>query len=160
AGSLSDIGCFSFYPSKNLGGFGDAGAVVTNDLVLAERIRALSNHGRSAHDHFRHESIGGNHRLDGLQAALLSVKLKRLDAWNAKRREVAAWYDSLLAGWRLEPVQIAPGACSNAHLAVFQSDHRNHIRQRLKADGIASAVHYPIPCHLQPALARMTVPFL
>src|SRR5262249_55117468 len=89
AGSLSHAGCFSFYPAKNLGAFGDAGAVVTNDLALAERIRSLSNHGRSHENPYRHDLVGANHRLDALQAAILSVKLRRLDAWNTGRRRAA-----------------------------------------------------------------------
>jgi dTDP-4-amino-4,6-dideoxygalactose transaminase len=159
-GSLSHVGCFSFYPAKNLGAFGDAGAVVTDDWTLAERIRSLSNHGRSHLDQYRHESIGGNHRLDGLQAAILSVKLKRLDAWNAARRRVADWYNALLAGIPVEPVQTAADAVSNYHLAVIRSEHRDHIRQQLLADGITTLIHYPIPCHRQPALASANSPHL
>jgi dTDP-4-amino-4,6-dideoxygalactose transaminase len=160
AGSLSHVGCFSFYPGKNLGAFGDAGAVVTNDRTLSERIRSLSNHGRSHHEHYQHESIGGNYRLDGLQAAILSVKLKRLDAWNAARRRVANWYNALLAGIPVEPVQTAPDAISNYHLAVIRSEHRDHIQQQLLANGIMTSIHYPIPCHRQPALVSANSPHL
>ena len=98
AGSLSRVGCFSFYPGKNLGAFGDAGAVVTDDLTLAQKIRSLSNHGRSDGDSYRHELIGANHRMDALQAAILSVKLTRLDDWNSGRRRAATRYESALAG--------------------------------------------------------------
>ena len=156
AGSLSHVGCFSFYPGKNLGAFGDAGAAVTNDWALAERIRSISNHGRARDEHCRHEYIGGTHRLDALQAAILSVKLGRLDAWNDGRRGVAAWYQPLLRELAVEPVHTAAGACSNCHLAVIQSPHRDHIRQRLRAEGIATAIHYPIACHRQPALGSLT----
>lgn len=160
AGSLSHVGCFSFYPGKNLGAFGDAGAVVTNDWALAERIRSLSNHGRTRDDHCRHECLGGTHRLDALQAAILSVKLGRLDAWNDGRRRVAAWYEQLLRELAIEPVHMAAGACSNCHLAVIQSQHRDHIRQRLRAESIATAIHYPIACHRQPALSSLNAPSL
>lgn len=160
AGGLSHAGSFSFYPAKNLGAFGDAGAVVTNDWALAERIRSLSNHGRPRDDHCRHEHIGGTHRLDALQAAILSIKLGRLDAWNDGRRRVAAWYNRLLRELAVEPVHTAAGACSNCHLAVIQSPHRDHIRERLRAEGIATAIHYPIACHRQPALGSLDTPCL
>jgi dTDP-4-amino-4,6-dideoxygalactose transaminase len=160
AGSLSHVGCFSFYPGKNLGAFGDAGAVVTNDRALAERIRSLSNHGRTRDDHCRHERLGGTHRLDALQAAVLSAKLGRLDAWNDGRRRVAAWYKPLLRELAVEPVHMAARARSNWHLAVIQSPHRDHIRQRLHAEGIATAIHYPIACHRQPALDSLNPPSL
>ncbi|MGL4968153.1 MAG: DegT/DnrJ/EryC1/StrS family aminotransferase [Inquilinus sp.] len=160
AGSLSHLGCFSFYPGKNLGAFGDAGAVVTNNRALAERIRLLSNHGRTRDDHCRHECLGGTHRLDALQAAVLSIKLGRLDSWNDSRRRVAAWYEPLLRELAVEPVRMAAGACSNWHLAVIQSPHRDHIRQRLCAEGVATAIHYPIACHRQPALGSLNAPRL
>lgn len=160
AGSLSHVGCFSFYPSKNLGAFGDAGAVVTDDQMLAEQIRSLSNHGRSGLEHYRHDSIGGNNRLDGLQAAILSVKLKRLDVWNDARRRVANWYRMLLADIPVELVHTTPDAVSSCHLAVIGSSHRDHIRQQLLAEGITTLIHYPIPCHRQPALASTDPPHL
>ena len=106
AGSMSDLGCFSFYPGKNLGAFGDAGAVTTNDPALADRMRSLRNHGRSQNDLGRHDYIGGNHRLDELQAAVLSVKLRRLDAWNDTRQRIAKCYRSVLAEL---PVELAGG---------------------------------------------------
>jgi dTDP-4-amino-4,6-dideoxygalactose transaminase len=160
AGSLSHVGCFSFYPGKNLGAFGDAGAVVTDDKMLAEQIRSLSNHGRSGLEHYRHDSVGGNNRLDGLQAAILSVKLKRLDVWNEARRRVANWYRMLFAEMPVELVHTAAGAISSCHLAVIQSSHRDHIRQQLLAEGITTLVHYPIPCHRQPALDSTDPPHL
>jgi dTDP-4-amino-4,6-dideoxygalactose transaminase len=154
AGSLSDAGCFSFYPSKNLGAFGDAGAVVTGDLALAERIRLMSNHGRARNAPNRHELIGGNHRLDALQAAILSLKLKRLDAWNDARRRVATHYEAILAELPVEWVKTNAGACSNHHLAVIRSPHRDDLQRRLTIEGISTGIHYPIPCHRQPAFAR------
>jgi dTDP-4-amino-4,6-dideoxygalactose transaminase len=158
AGSLSHAGCFSFYPSKNLGGFGDAGAVVTGDQALAGRIRSLSNHGRSYLEHYWHENISGNYRLDGLRAAILSVKLKKLDAWNAARRRVVDWYNAALTGMPVQPVHTAPSAISNGHLAIIQSPHRDYVWQWLHADGIATSIHYPVLCHLQPTLASALSP--
>ncbi|CAA9288152.1 MAG: Aminotransferase, DegT/DnrJ/EryC1/StrS family, partial [uncultured Chloroflexia bacterium] len=149
AGGLSRAGCFSFYPGKNLGAFGDAGAVVTNDAALADRIRAMSNHGRCHDDPYRHETLGGNHRLDALQAAILSVKLRRMDAWNAGRRRAAAVYASALSALPVRPVSIAPGAGSSHHLAVIRTPARDALRQALSAAQIGTGIHYPIPCHLQ-----------
>jgi dTDP-4-amino-4,6-dideoxygalactose transaminase len=160
AGSMSDVGCFSFYPGKNLGAFGDAGAVTTNDPVVAERIRSLRNHGRSPHDHGRHDYVGGNHRLDELQAAVLSIKLRRLDSWNASRERVASCYRSLLAALPIELLEIAPGARSSNHLFVIQSEHRDDLQRRLQAQGIGTGIHYPVPCHRQPALRSSKTPLL
>jgi dTDP-4-amino-4,6-dideoxygalactose transaminase len=149
AGGLSHAGCFSFYPGKNLGAFGDAGAVATNDCALAERVRSLSNHGRSRDNPCRHELVGANHRLDALQAAILSVKLKRLDAWNAGRRRAAKAYAAALAGLPVQLVDSAPGASSCHHLAVVRTFHRDEVRQALAAEQISTGIHYPIPCHRQ-----------
>ncbi len=153
AGGLSHLGCFSFYPGKNLGAFGDAGAVVTDDGALAERIRRLSNHGRAPDDPHCHDIVGANHRLDALQAAVLSVKLKRLDAWNAGRRRAADAYAAALAGLPLRLVETAPGASSSHHLAVVQTPYRDELRRALAAEGISTSVHYPIPCHQQAAFS-------
>jgi dTDP-4-amino-4,6-dideoxygalactose transaminase len=158
AGSLSHVGCFSFYPGKNLGALGDAGAVVTGDSALAERIRSASNHGRARNDPHRHELRGTNQRLDALQAAFLSVKLKRLDDWNAGRRRAAAGYEAALAGLPVEPVRTAAGACSSRHLAVIRTAHRDGLRRRLAAEGISTGIHYPVPCHRQPAFAAEGTP--
>jgi dTDP-4-amino-4,6-dideoxygalactose transaminase len=155
AGSMSDLGCFSFYPGKNLGAFGDAGSVTTNDPIVAERIRSLRNHGRSRHDHGRHDYIGGNHRLEELQAAVLSIKLRRLDAWNATRQRIANCYRSLLAELPVELLEVAPDARSSNHLFVIQCDRRDYLRQRLNAEGIGTGIHYPVPCHRQPALSSI-----
>jgi len=148
-GSLSHAGCFSFYPGKNLGAFGDAGAVVTNDRALAERVRCLSNHGRSHDNPYRYELVGANHRLDALQAAILSVKLKRLDAWNAARNRAADAYAAALTGLPVRLVHTAPGASSCHHLLVVQMPHRDEVRQALAAEQISTGLHYPIPCHRQ-----------
>jgi dTDP-4-amino-4,6-dideoxygalactose transaminase len=154
AGSFGHIGCFSFYPSKNLGAFGDAGAIVTSDWALAEKVRALGNHGRTRGDHYRHDYVGGNHRLDELQAAVLSVKLRKLDRWNASRRRVADWYKKLLVELPVGLVQEAEGASSNCHLAVIETADRDHVKRSLAVHGVQTSIHYPIPCHKQPALRR------
>jgi dTDP-4-amino-4,6-dideoxygalactose transaminase len=159
-GGLSRVGCFSFYPGKNLGAFGDAGAVVTGDLALAERIRSMSNHGRPPGRSDRHELIGGNDRLDALQAEVLSAKLARLDAWADGRRRVATRYAAALTDLDLAMVANAAGADSCPHLVVIQSPWRDQLQQRLDAEGIATGVHYPIPCHLQPAFAGISTPAL
>ena len=158
-GTLGRLGCFSFYPGKNLGAFGDAGAVVTQDLALAERIRSISNYGRRGSP-YHHEVVGTNKRLDGLQAAILSVKLKRLDAWTEGRRRAAALYEAALADLPVSMVQNAPGAFNTYHLAVIRTARRDEIRERLAAEGIMTGVHYPTPCHLQPAFASARVPSL
>ena len=149
AGSMSAAGCFSFYPGKNLGAFGDAGAVVTNDGGLAEKIRALSNHGRRRDDQYQHDVIGGTHRLDALQAAILSVKLAGLDAQNAARRRAAQRYTASLSDLPVEPVYIDPRAVSSHHLAVIQTAERDALRQALRVEQIVTGIHYPIPCHRQ-----------
>jgi dTDP-4-amino-4,6-dideoxygalactose transaminase len=149
AGGLARAACFSFYPGKNLGAFGDAGAVVTDDAALADRIRCLANHGRSGGDPYRHDLRGGNERLDALQAAVLSIKLRRLDAWNAGRRRAAALYAEVLADLPVALVAQAEGAVSSHHLAVIRSPARDALRAALAAQGIGTGIHYPVPCHLQ-----------
>jgi dTDP-4-amino-4,6-dideoxygalactose transaminase len=159
AGSLGDAACFSFYPGKNLGAFGDAGAVVTNRADIAATVRSLSNHGRAQGAANRHDLIGSNRRLDGLQAAILSAKLPHLDRWNARRRAAARCYDEALAGLPLlRPVQVAPGAETSNHLAVVLVDRRDQVRTGLADDGIGTGVHYTVPCHLQPAFAGLNAP--
>jgi dTDP-4-amino-4,6-dideoxygalactose transaminase len=151
AGSLGAAGCFSFYPTKNLGALGDGGAVTTDDPALAERLRRLRNHGQSTR--YRHEEHSVNSRLDELQAALLAAKLPHLDRWNGERRAQAERYRSLLAE---APVRLPPAddeAESCWHLFVVESDGRDALRERLKAAGIGTDVHYPMSVHLQPAYA-------
>jgi dTDP-4-amino-4,6-dideoxygalactose transaminase len=158
-GTFGEIGCFSFYPGKNLGAFGDAGAVVTQDAALADRVRSISNYGCRG-SRYHHEMIGTNSRLDGLQAALLSVKLRRLDAWNQGRRRAAARYQVALADLPVRMVQNVPGAFNTYHLAVIRTARRDELRERLAAEGVATGIHYPLPCHLQPAFATADVPSL
>jgi len=152
-GVLGDVACFSFYPAKNLGAYGDAGAVVTNDPMIAERVRLLSNHGRTSW--YEHESIGYTYRLDALQAAILRVKLTHLDNWNEKRRRIANIYQRALADTGLILPQEAPGCRSVYHLYVVRSQRRDQIVKYLRERGIGAAVHYPIPVHLQPAYAQL-----
>jgi dTDP-4-amino-4,6-dideoxygalactose transaminase len=152
-GGLSDAGCFSFYPSKNLGAFGDGGAVVTQDGALAERVRCLGNHGRTAASRDRHEVGGRNSRLDGIQAAILSAKLRRLDGWVESRRRVARAYRAALAGLPVAFQEAPPEAFHGYHLAVLRTPHRERVRRHLAAAGIGTAIHYPVPCHRQPGFA-------
>jgi dTDP-4-amino-4,6-dideoxygalactose transaminase len=150
AGSVGIAAGFSFYPGKNLGALGDGGAVVTSDLGLADRIRSMANHGRSASDRYLHDVAGRNSRLDTLQAAVLSAKLPWLDTGNARRAAAMAAYREMLPQG-CTPVAVAPGAAPVYHLAVVQVDHRREVSDALTAAGIGWGVHYPIPCHQQPA---------
>lgn len=154
-GTWGDVACFSFYPGKNLGAYGDAGAVVSNDARLIEHIRVLANHGRL--EKYTHQTIGVNSRLDGLQAAILRVKLKHLDEWNAARRELAAMYMENLQKHALVLPCVHPDALPVWHLFVVQTPERDRYRTQLHANGIETGVHYPIPLHLQPAYQFMKV---
>jgi dTDP-4-amino-4,6-dideoxygalactose transaminase len=154
AGSIGQAGCFSFYPGKNLGAFGDAGAVVTNDADLAKMIRILRDHGRTPGSHYRHELVGTNSRLDALQAMVLTAKLGRLDAWTEARRSIAARYRAAFASGPLRLVENEPGAMGVYHLAVARTPDRARVQQRLTAMGIETGIHYPIPCHRQAPYLR------
>ncbi|MCU0269498.1 MAG: DegT/DnrJ/EryC1/StrS family aminotransferase [Acidimicrobiales bacterium] len=154
AGSFGQVGCFSFYPGKNLGAFGDGGAVVTDDEALAERIRSLANHGRSATSRHAHDHVGMNSRLDTLQAAVLLTKLPHLDAWNALRRRAATRYRARLAAVAgVEAVAVAADAESVHHLEIVRVPDRDGVAGRLRTQGIATGLHYPVPCHRQPPFA-------
>jgi dTDP-4-amino-4,6-dideoxygalactose transaminase len=149
AGSFGVAAAFSFYPGKNLGALGDGGAVVTNDAALADRIRSLANHGRSVDGGQDHAVIGVNSRLDALQASALSVKLGRLSDWNQRRRHVHDWYrDALPEG--AVALRIASEAGAVHHLEVVQVDGRDEVRDRLADAGVATGIHYPVPCHRLP----------
>jgi dTDP-4-amino-4,6-dideoxygalactose transaminase len=158
AGSFGVAACFSFYPAKNLGAFGDAGAVVTSREGLADQIRSLANHGRSGgHAHYDHDRIGTNSRLDALQAILLSAKLARLDEWTDRRIALAARYRDLLSateftGGELKLIATAPRARDVYHLFVVRVTRRDSVRAELALRGIQTGVHYPVPCHRQPPL--------
>ena len=148
-GTMGVAGAFSFYPGKNLGAIGEAGALSTTDATAAVLARLHRDHGQS--EKYVHEiAHGGNYRLDAIQAAVLSVKLRRLDAWNEARRRAAAQYDERLAGVIRTPVE-KPWARHIYHLYVVQTPERDRLRDELAADGIGTGLHYPIPLHLQPA---------
>lgn len=155
AGMTSSIGLagwLSFYPTKNLSAFGDAGLVTTNDDALAARMRQLRNHGSS--ERYHHELLGGNFRLDGLQAAVLRVKLGHLAGWTERRRALAARYDRLFREAAIDPARFAPLERVEAghvyHQYVVQSPERDRLREHLQEARIASEIYYPIPLHLQP----------
>jgi dTDP-4-amino-4,6-dideoxygalactose transaminase len=149
-GAMGTLGCFSFYPSKNLGACGDAGIVTTGDGRLADRVRRLRNYGEEAKYH--HVEQGTNARLDTLQAAVLSVRLRRLAAWNQARNRHAERYRRLLAGvGDLAFQQQAPGADHVYHLFVVETGRRDELRRHLHDAGVQTGVHYPVPIHLQRA---------
>jgi dTDP-4-amino-4,6-dideoxygalactose transaminase len=150
AGSVGDAAAFSFYPGKNLGALGDGGAVVTGDPHLAAWIRRCADHGRAAADRHRHDQRGCNSRLDTLQAAFLSIKLADLDSANAARRQAMDRYRQQLPP-STRPVTNHPAAESVYHLAVIRAQQRAAVTAELDRHGIGWGVHYPIPCHRQPA---------
>ena len=152
-GALGDAAAFSFYPTKNLGAFGDGGAVTTNDAALAERLRRLRSYGSTVK--YRHAERGFNSRLDELQAALLRACLPRLDAWNARRALLAQRYALGLAGSRFVLPEVAPGNEHVWHLFVIRSRDRDALQRSLEAAGIGTMIHYPVPPHLQPAYAGL-----
>jgi len=155
-GTLGDIATFSFYPGKNLGAYGDGGAIVSSDPDLIERIRRAADHGRL--DKYHHGTVGVNSRLDNLQAAILGVKLGYLDGWNAARRQVAARYLQGLRETDLVGPAVHPDAESVWHLFAVRTARRQELQDRLASAGIASGIHYPTPLHLQPAYSFLEVP--
>ena len=152
AGSAGVAGCFSFYPGKNLGAVGEAGAIVTNDSDLRAKVQAFRDHGQAVKH--RHSAIGWNARMDGIQGAVLSVKLRRLEAVNAARRANAMIYDRLLADVPevLRPIT-APGNVHVFHIYAVRVPNRDRIMQRMAERGVKCAIHYPVPIHLQEAYA-------
>jgi dTDP-4-amino-4,6-dideoxygalactose transaminase len=153
AGTLADAGCFSFYPGKNLGAWGEGGAVATNDSRAAALIAKLRDHGRVSH--YSHDAYGYNARLDTLQAAVLRAKLERLDGWNRRRREIASRYRQLLSGSCAQVPAEPAGLQSCYHLFTIQSARREAIQTALSAAAIGNGIHYPLPLHLQPACAGL-----
>lgn len=163
AGSLGIAAAFSFYPTKNLSAFGDAGCVTTNDAAIAARVRSLRNHGST--QRYYHDEFGWNARMDAMQAAVLRVKLKRLPDWNAKRREIAARYDDLFANAGLSdargtqskanatrPVRLLTTLAENTHIFhqyVIRVEKRDELRKFLADRAIGSEIYYPVPLHLQ-----------
>ncbi len=152
-GTIGEIGCVSLYPGKNLGAFGDGGLVLTRDENLAKKIEMLANHGASLTSRYQHEYIGMNSRLDALQAAIVRIKLPHLDRWNRRRQEIAAIYS-----WELASVVQVPEAVPYGthiyHQYVIRTPRRDELQQFLREKGIPTAVHYPIPIHLQPAFQQ------
>lgn len=149
AGSLGDLGCFSFYYSKNLGAYGEAGAITTSNPELARRLRLLRSHGEDTRYH--HEVLGVNSRLDEIQAAVLRIKLRRLDERNSLRIQHARTYDRLLADSDVQRPELVCSGAHVYHLYVIRSARRDALRQALDEIGISTGIHYPIPLHLQPA---------
>jgi dTDP-4-amino-4,6-dideoxygalactose transaminase len=156
-GALARAGCFSFYPGKNLGAYGEGGAVVTDDAEVARRVRMLRDHGSERKYH--HEIVGYNFRLEGIQGAVLAVKLKHLDGWNELRRAHAARYRELLAPLEAAGALRLPREREYAehvyHLFVVQTDGRDELQKHLNDAGIQTGIHYPVPVHLQPAYASL-----
>lgn len=155
-GGHGDAVAWSFYPSKNLGALGDAGAVTTNDPEIATRVRALGNYGSKSR--YRNDVLGYNSRLDPVQAAVLSVKLRHLDTWNARRREIALLYDLALTGAGLMLPQVPAWAEPVWHLYVIRHSRRDDLQKALEHAGIGTAIHYPIPPHRQEAYAALRLP--
>jgi dTDP-4-amino-4,6-dideoxygalactose transaminase len=157
AGSMGELGCFSFFPSKNLGAFGDGGAVVTNDPALAERVQLLRNHG--AKPKYYHKYVGANFRLDAIQAAVLQVKLRYLDQWTARRQQHAAFYDAAIArDARLRSAVTPPTVIQSRHIFnqyVIRVDNRDQLREHLKHQQIGTEIYYPVPMHLQECFADL-----
>ena len=148
-GTLADMACFSFYPGKNIGAYGDAGMVTTDDPDLARRIMLLRDHGRTSK--YEHQILGFNWRMDALQAAILRAKLMHLAAWNQRRSEIAAQYDLLLKDAAVHAPAVPDGIKPVWHHYAIDVENRDLIQEKLKAEGIETGVHYPIPLHLQPA---------
>ncbi|MEG4802426.1 DegT/DnrJ/EryC1/StrS family aminotransferase [Microcoleus sp. ARI1-B5] len=161
AGSIGKAAAFSFYPSKNLGSFGDGGMLITNDAEIAEKMRTLRNYG--APSKYLHTDIGTNSRLDNLQAAVLNVKLPYLEKWNRDRNSAAQHYNTLLEPLKRQgivPIANHSGSGHIYHLYVIQITEkspiaRNSLQEKLTQDGIQTGIHYPVPCHLQPAYQNL-----
>ncbi len=153
-GSLGDISCFSFYPTKNLGGYGDGGMVTTNDAALAEKVDVLRRHGGKKK--YYHEVLGFNSRLDEIQAAVLRVKFPHLDDWAARRRQVAARYDALLADVPgVVTPRVLPGVEHVYHQYTIRAQRRDALAEHLKGQGIGTMIYYPVPLHLQTMYADL-----
>ncbi|XRO75841.1 DegT/DnrJ/EryC1/StrS family aminotransferase [Methanocaldococcus sp. 28A] len=154
-GNIGDVGCFSFYPTKNLGAYGDGGVVVTNDDELAEKLRVLRSYGSSKK--YYHNLIGVNSRLDELQAAILRVKLKYLDEWNKRRRKMAKLYNKLLEDYEvITPIEKV-WAKHVYHLYIIRHKERDKLQKYLSENGIQTQIHYPIPVHKQKAYVDLGI---
>jgi len=157
AGSIGTVGCYSFFPSKNLGCFGDGGAVVTQDRALADKIRLLRGHG--SHPKYFHKLVGGNFRLDSIHAAVLRIKLKHLDSWSQLRQQGAAYYTNALVKYGLQGRLIeAPKVVQSRHIFnqyVVRAENREELREHLKKDKITTEVYYPLCMHMQECFAKL-----
>ncbi|MFC1554817.1 DegT/DnrJ/EryC1/StrS family aminotransferase [candidate division KSB1 bacterium] len=154
-GHYGDAACFSFYPGKNLGAYGDAGAVVTNNSDAAHKIRILSDHGRQSK--YTHEIEGYNYRMDAIQAAILTVKLKKIDEWNDARRKVADFYCGNLNMFDIELPVENPDMRHVYHVFCTRVENRENLQNKLKDKGVSSGIHYPVPLHVQPAYSYMNI---
>jgi dTDP-4-amino-4,6-dideoxygalactose transaminase len=152
-GTFGDISCFSFYPGKNLGTCGEGGGLVTNNAAFAQRARSLREHGSSVR--YYHDEVGFNYRMEGIQGAVLGVKLKHLEHWTRERQRVARRYSELLADTPLQLPQVAPPAESVWCLYVVRHPRRDDLKKHLEANGIGCALHYPLPLHLQKCYAHL-----
>ena len=155
-GSLGNAAAFSFYPTKNLGAYGEGGALTTNDDRIAEYARAARTHGQSCR--YQHEFVGYNYRMDGFQGAILRIKLRRLPEWTAQRQKIAAQYRAALESARIDLLQDDPLSETAYHLFTVYASQRDALRKQLQAGGIETVVHYPRPLHLQPAYASLGYP--
>ena len=153
-GCMGDFGCFSFFPSKNLGGFGDGGMVLTSKDSWAEKLRSLRVHGVDREPYI-YKWVGMNSRLDALQAVVLSEKLKHLDSWNQARQAHASFYNRAFERTPVRPVSSSPGCKSIYHQYVIRCPQRDALRQHLRAQGIGTGVYYPHPLHLQPCFSSL-----
>ncbi|MBI3162043.1 MAG: DegT/DnrJ/EryC1/StrS family aminotransferase [Chloroflexi bacterium] len=155
-GTIGHMACFSFYPGKNLGAYGDAGAVTGNDLSLLNKVRKLRDHGRTSK--YEHDELGYGERLDSLQAAVLGAKLPFLESWTTARREIASGYRQLLGNTHLVLPYEAPDLRHVYHLFVTRTPHREALLAHLQKNDIQAGVHYPIPVHLQPVYRKLGYP--
>ncbi len=155
-GSLGDVGCFSFYPTKNLGAYGDGGMITTNDPALAEKVKVLRQHG--SRTRYQNEILGFNSRLDEIQAAVLRVKLRYLEEWTARRRQIAALYSELLADTDVVTPYERPGVRHVYHQYTIRAPRRDALRAYLQEQGIGSMVYYPIPLHQLKLYAGLNYP--
>ncbi|WP_424627915.1 DegT/DnrJ/EryC1/StrS family aminotransferase [Bradyrhizobium sp. SYSU BS000235] len=153
AGSIGSLGCFSFYPGKNLGAYGEGGAVVCNDPELAQRVALLRDWGQESK--YNHVVAGYNYRMDGIQGAILNVKMKYIEDWTEARRAAAARYDRLLEGLSVKRPSAAPYMRHVYHVYSVQLAQRDHVQAALQAAGVATGIHYPVPVHLQKAYAQL-----
>ncbi len=152
-GGFGEMACYSFYPGKNLGAYGEGGGITTNNPVYYERIHSLRNHGSK--ERYYHDEIGYNFRMDGIQAAVLDVKLNYLEEWNRTRQEIADRYLSEIINKAITLPKIRENVKSIYHLFVVQVADRSQFMLYLKDNGVGSALHYPVPCHLQKAYAHL-----